>query len=236
MTTPREFAKFCALYIAEHPQALEDFHSVREFSYPKPENLPEAFRDRPQTIAQTNRNLLLGNVEGVDGLKTGYIIESGYNIAITALRNGTRFIAVLLGGPGASSSQGGRIRADDAGTLINWAFEHYRTIRPQIEQLRPARVWKGNIKTVPLEPQGGLAFTAPTDRAGSVSFTVLRNPEAIAPIQKGSVLGEIVFSDSVGELRRVPLVATEDVGRGNFFRRAADSIILFFLKLFGKIP
>ncbi len=235
MTTAREYARFCAVYVARHPRALVDFHAVKEFSYPKPENLPEAFRDRPRTIAQTNRNLLLGEIDGVDGLKTGYIIESGYNIAITGERSGSRFIAVLLGGPGSSSSQGGRIRAEDAGKLISWAFDSFRTIRPEIERLEPARIYKGAAKTVALESAGPLAFAAPSDRAKTVAYDVVRKPAVIAPVAKGNVLGEIVFSDEKGELKRVPLVAAADVERGNFFRRAADAVALFFLKLFGKI-
>ena len=45
-----------------------------------------------------NHNQLLGNIPGVDGLKTGYIDSSGYNLAISALRDQKRIIAVVLGG------------------------------------------------------------------------------------------------------------------------------------------
>ena len=45
-----------------------------------------------------NHNHLLGSVPGVDGLKTGYIGASGFNLAASANRNGRRLIAVVLGG------------------------------------------------------------------------------------------------------------------------------------------
>jgi D-alanyl-D-alanine carboxypeptidase (penicillin-binding protein 5/6) len=45
-----------------------------------------------------NHNRLLGSVPGVDGLKTGYIGASGFNLAASANRNGRRLIAVVLGG------------------------------------------------------------------------------------------------------------------------------------------
>ncbi|PHS21705.1 MAG: hypothetical protein COA84_15340 [Robiginitomaculum sp.] len=45
-----------------------------------------------------NHNTLLGRVKGVDGLKTGFTNQSGYNIAVTAERDGQRLIVVVFGG------------------------------------------------------------------------------------------------------------------------------------------
>ncbi len=45
-----------------------------------------------------NHNRLLGNYRGVDGLKTGYTVASGFNLAASAVRDGHRIIAVVLGG------------------------------------------------------------------------------------------------------------------------------------------
>src|SRR5262249_18402401 len=44
-----------------------------------------------------NHNPMLGRFYGADGMKTGYICDSGYNIVATATRNGVRHIAVVLG-------------------------------------------------------------------------------------------------------------------------------------------
>ncbi|HYG57071.1 MAG TPA: D-alanyl-D-alanine carboxypeptidase family protein, partial [Symbiobacteriaceae bacterium] len=87
MVTAREYAQFARLYIQLHPQALKELHSVVEFRYPLWENLsPEEKIGKNQgtyqPILQYNRNHLLGQMEGVDGLKTGFIDESGYNIAL----------------------------------------------------------------------------------------------------------------------------------------------------------
>ncbi|MGN6516044.1 MAG: D-alanyl-D-alanine carboxypeptidase family protein [Rhizomicrobium sp.] len=43
-------------------------------------------------------DMLIGNYKGADGIKTGYIDASGYNLVSTAQRVGTRLIAVLMGG------------------------------------------------------------------------------------------------------------------------------------------
>jgi D-alanyl-D-alanine carboxypeptidase len=44
-------------------------------------------------------NRLLDSMEGFDGLKTGYTNASGFNLAGSAVRDGRRLIAVVLGGP-----------------------------------------------------------------------------------------------------------------------------------------
>jgi D-alanyl-D-alanine carboxypeptidase len=50
-----------------------------------------------------NHNHLLDWYDGADGIKTGYIGASGYNLAASAVRNGRRLIGVVMGGPSAGS-------------------------------------------------------------------------------------------------------------------------------------
>jgi D-alanyl-D-alanine carboxypeptidase (penicillin-binding protein 5/6) len=226
MTTAREFAFFCREYLILHPETLRNYHSVAEFDYPKASNVPEPYRDHPETIVQYNRNALLGIVEGVDGLKTGYIDEAGYNIALTAERRGTRFIAVILGAP--AGPRGERIRTRDGRALLDWAFDRYQTIRPETGELPPARVWKGKIRRGRIVPGTALAFTALTSRGEGLRWETEMDDPLVAPLPAGSPAGSLVFYDNAGELRRIPLVMGEDVEAGGFFRRLWDSIRLFF--------
>lgn len=53
------------------------------------------FRDR----SFHNHNHLLGKCEGVDGIKTGFINSSGFNLVASSKRNGVRLIGVVFGGP-----------------------------------------------------------------------------------------------------------------------------------------
>ncbi len=46
-----------------------------------------------------NHNRLLGNVQGVDGIKTGYTRASGFNLTTSLRRNNRHLIAVVMGGP-----------------------------------------------------------------------------------------------------------------------------------------
>ena len=69
--------------------------------------------------AGRNHNHLLGQVAGVDGIKTGYTSASGFNLASMAERNGRRVIVVVLGGENA------RARDAQVTYLIEGAFQEY---------------------------------------------------------------------------------------------------------------
>ncbi len=67
---------------------------------------------------------LIGNYRGADGIKTGYIDASGYNLVSTAERDGTRLIAVVMGGLTAEK------RDEAMVDLLDAAFEAVRTKAP----------------------------------------------------------------------------------------------------------
>ena len=87
VTTARDFALLCR-ELLKHKDTLR-YTATRE----------RAFRpsDPRHMIMMRNHDHLLGAVEGVDGLKTGFFAEAGYSIAITAQRNGQRVIAIVIG-------------------------------------------------------------------------------------------------------------------------------------------
>ena len=63
-----------------------------------------------------NYNTLLGRYPGADGMKTGFICASGFNLVATATRDGRRLIAVVLGAPSSA------VRAVKAAQLLEQGF------------------------------------------------------------------------------------------------------------------
>lgn len=104
MTTARDMAR---LAIALHRDFPQYFHYFRERS----------FVHNGRTWRSHNN--LVGRVNGVDGMKTGYIRASGFNIAVSAERSGHRIVAVVMGGPTAAS------RDNHAEELVNAAFRSF---------------------------------------------------------------------------------------------------------------
>ena len=222
LTTAEEFAFFCRQYVKQHPDSLKDFHSVINFSYPLARNMPESYRGRLQTYHQQNNNSLLRTFPGVDGLKTGYIDESGYNFALTAERDNTRFILVILGAESVSS------READGERLLTWAFKNFKTARPVIESIERERLWKGRENEAELILSGDIEFTSPVDRANSLYYQVIIPEKLIAPLPRGHEAGYLEISDDRGALNRVPLLTARSYEKGNFFKRLWHSILLLF--------
>jgi len=224
-TSAADYTRFCQIYLAEHPDSLALLHSVPSFAYPLAINTGTSFT---RTIVQNNRNSLLGKIDGVDGLKTGYISEAGYNIALTGSRGGTRLIAVLLGASGEDE------RDRDGRALLEWGFTNFRTLRLEANFIPETRIWGTKEKFFSLKPEEGLTFTVSNNRAGVLQQDTELIPYLKAPMSAGNEAGVLIISDGIGELRRVPLVLEKDAPQGNFFRVLLDSITLLFKKLFAK--
>jgi D-alanyl-D-alanine carboxypeptidase (penicillin-binding protein 5/6) len=232
LTTARDFAVFCREYLRLYPENLKKYHSVTQFAYPKVSNLRPSLQNKVETIVQGNHISLIYSFDGVDGLKTGYIDESGYNIALTAERSGTRFIAVILGVSASLGSRWGvRARDADGEALLTWAFNNFKTVRPEIPAIPPARVWKGALNHVPLAvPETARALTVLADRSDHIRCEIAVY-ELTAPLPAGFPAGNVEFFDDNERIARAELLTSEEIVTGNFFKRLWDSICLFFLNL-----
>ena len=113
LTTPRDFAKLCR-HLVNHTDVLK-YTSVTEMDF------GTGVRAKP--LEMRNHNKLVGKVEGVDGLKTGYTEAAGYCLSATALRNGRRVIAVVMGSLGPNGQRDyGRARDIDTVELLERGF------------------------------------------------------------------------------------------------------------------
>jgi D-alanyl-D-alanine carboxypeptidase len=82
LTTARDMA-LLARYLVGHHRDRYDLFATRSIRW--------------HGASRPNHNRLLGHVRGVDGLKTGYTVEAGFNLAASSLRKGKRMIVVVLG-------------------------------------------------------------------------------------------------------------------------------------------
>lgn len=69
---------------------------IRDF--PQYQRFFEIESIRVGQAVMNNHNKLIGRFQGADGMKTGYVCASGFNIVATATRGGRRLVAVVLGG------------------------------------------------------------------------------------------------------------------------------------------
>jgi D-alanyl-D-alanine carboxypeptidase (penicillin-binding protein 5/6) len=83
ITTARDLTVLSRAVMRDYPQYYR-FFGVSSWTY--------------QGRDYRNTNGLLSSGRGYDGIKTGYINASGYNLAASAVRDGRRLITVVLGG------------------------------------------------------------------------------------------------------------------------------------------
>ncbi len=227
-TTAREMAVLARAYILRHPGALGDYHSRTTMHFPREDVMPAGAEPPAIKILLQTTNKLLFKYDGCDGLKTGYIDESGYNLIATAERDGSRFIVVTLGGAGGPDS-----RTRSGAYLLDWAFANWKTVRPEAPDPGSARAWGGASETVTLAYANTPVFTVQARLAGSIRCRIEATAEVEAPVSAGTRLGQAVFTSGDVVVRRIDLVAAEDVALGNLFVRMRDALIRFFRRLFG---
>lgn len=99
-----------------------------------------------------NYNRLLGSFAGADGMKTGYVCESGYSMVASATRAGRTLVAVVLGAMGEGE------RAEVAARLLEKGFAAGASEAPRLDELQDAET----IEAFDMRPHacGGRALPA----------------------------------------------------------------------------
>jgi serine-type D-Ala-D-Ala carboxypeptidase (penicillin-binding protein 5/6) len=179
----------------------------------------EGFRGGKLTM--NNHNKLLFRMPEVDGLKTGFFRETGFNIVATARKNDLRLIVVVLGSPTA------KIRD-------NLALEKFKKTFAQYKKLDLAK--KGEtINQEVLLPDGetgrikGVAaadFTCsvPLDQKSPVVREVQLPAQIAGPVKAGQKLGSLLFKSDNQIIGQVAIIAPVDVPEAGFFKKLMRKI------------
>lgn len=206
-TTARDFARFSQIYLKHFPESIKLFHSVKEMTF--------------NGITHSSTNKVLGKVEGVDGLKTGYIEESGYNLALTACKNDKRIIAILMGGSGTNSFEGNINRIHDSKEITDWYYSTFTTSLPDYYSF-DVSAFCGSKNKLTLLPLYVTPFTVPLEKEKSIRLETEYKKIIDAPVKCGQSLGYLSFYCDEKLLGKVPLIADRTIEKGNFIKRQLD--------------
>ena len=169
-------------------------------------------RDYPEYYALFNRtrfsykgrnyvshNNVTKRYRGADGLKTGYVRASGFNLITSARRDGTNLVAVVLGGRTAARRDRQMIRLLDQNFYkIMQAKKKNGTLYAQtpLPVYKPVQEFKiasshltkpsRNVTEVP-EPESGIG-------SGDMSYVPIAKPFQYSPIPKPQVENDIPMS------------------------------------------
>ncbi len=167
-------------------------------------------------IRQENRNRLLWvESSGADGIKTGHTDAAGYNLASSAVRNGYRVIAVVLGATDETARHNASLN------LLNFAFHnfHQRELYHAGEELTRVSLRDGVADTVSVGTINAISEILPDAKYNNLSGKVIINEALSAPIQKNQVVGEIQLLIDDRIIYRYPAVALESIDKAGFASR-----------------
>jgi D-alanyl-D-alanine carboxypeptidase (penicillin-binding protein 5/6) len=208
-TTARDSAILSSALIREFPEYYR-WYAQREFTW--------------NGITQQNRNGLLWRDPTVDGVKTGHTESAGYCLVASAKREGMRLVSAVLG------TESMRAREDANAALLNYGFNFFETKRLYAagEPLTTARVWKGASPEVGLALQRDLYVTGQRGQTGSVKAEFQLPDRLVAPLAANTPIGKVNILVDGTTIATHDLYPAQDVARGGLFRRASDTVRLWF--------
>ena len=188
------------------------------------EKYPEVLEYAKTTVLeQPSRNFkkestipLVGEVEGVDGLKTGHTDEAGYCLVSTMkIKKGEsefRIISVLMGAKTKAD------RAQYMKDMLNYAKQNIETrklidIEKFTKKVDVKSASNGYVELVPKEDIERVSMKG-------INYTTEVNVgEVKLPLKKGDKVGEILIKNSNEVIATVDLVATEDYSKAGLLSR-----------------
>jgi serine-type D-Ala-D-Ala carboxypeptidase (penicillin-binding protein 5/6) len=211
--TVRELATLARHIIRTYPDFYK-MYGEREFTWNK--------------IRQQNRNPLLPMEIGADGLKTGYIRESGYNLVGSAVQNGLRLIVVVTGLDSAKE------RAAEGRKLLEWGFRsfHARMLFAEGQAIGEAKVFGGAKGRVPLVPAKPVRIMLPRNSNDKIIARIVYTGPVPAPVREGQPIGRLKVWRNDALALEMPLQAGADIETGNLPQRAFDAATEMVISVF----
>lgn len=206
-TTAHDIAILSAAMIRDFPEHYK-WYSEKEYTY--------------NGITQHNRNKLLWRDNSVDGLKTGHTEEAGYCLSASAKRDGMRLMAVVLG----TASE--NARAQEIQKMFNFGFRFFEThqLYAADEPITQTKVWKGQTDQLDLGLAQPLSITVARGSYKDLQASTSIQQPVVAPVAKGTELGEVEIRLGDEVVATQKLVAVNDIEQGSWWRRILDSLLM----------
>ncbi len=175
----------------------------------------EGFRDDKFTM--TNHNKLLVKMPGlVDGMKTGYYSQTGFNVVATARKGDLRFIVVVMGSPNA------KIRDNLAMEKFKKAFSQYKILnvvkKGEVVD-KDIILADGKYRKIKGITSANFMYPMPVDKKGTVKKEIVVPEKVSGEVKEGQKLGELVIKLENEQIGKVDIVSPVYVPKANLFTR-----------------
>lgn len=204
----RDLATLARYIITEHSEAYK-IYGKPEFTWNK--------------ITQQNRNPLLKDYPGADGMKTGYTKEAGYGLVGSAVRDGRRLIMVIAGLKTIND------RKAEAQKLLDWGFRQFKPVDVYEagETVAEARVWGGTENWVDLVTAQSYRIALSPAEQQAIEVKLTYTGPLMAPVKKGETIGQVRLLVDGRVISELPVETAADVPAvDSMWQKAADSVLI----------
>ncbi len=204
----RDLAVMARHIITAFPQRYR-YYSMPEFTW--------------NNISQQNRNPLLKDYPGADGMKTGYTKEAGYGLVGSAMRDGRRLIMVIAGLKSLNE------RREEAQSLLDWGFRQFRSVDVYArgDRIGKARVWGGISRSVDLVAMTDVRVSLSTEEQETAEVKLAYSGPLIAPVEAGRQVGSVRLVVDGFTVADVPVATASAVAEEtSMWSRAVDSLVI----------
>ena len=158
-----------------------------------------------------NTNKLIRNYKGASGLKTGSTSVALYNLSASATRDDLSLIAVVMKAPTT------KIRFAEAEKLLDYGFNNfqYSKFANTNDILKTISVEKGIKDNIELAYENSAGALIKKGESKNVEQNINIPDKISAPVNKGDVIGNIVYTIDGNEISSVNIIANETVEKNN---------------------
>ena len=171
-----------------------------------------------------NTNRMLKFYQGMDGLKTGYTSDSGFNLTATATRNSLRLISVVMGGETSKS------RNQDTATLLDYGFNTYKvvTLYKKGETITNHTFHNAKTENTPIIAKEDITYVAKKNNEPNTMNVTVKISQEEAPISNEDKIGQVIITNpNTGWQTSFDVYAKNNVEKLKF----KDIILEYFKKL-----
>ena len=204
-TTARDLVKLGRALTLDHPALYRRFFGHRQLTW--------------RNITQPNHDPVTGQIEGGDGIKTGFTAEAGFTFLGSAERERRRLLVVLAGAPTASA------RDTAARALLEWGFDRFRpqTLLASGQVVGQARVQQGAARHVGLRLPRDLVAALPHG-GGAATAEIAYHGPLVAPVAAGQEVARLRLRVDGVLVQEVPLEAASGVAAANVWQRLGNGL------------
>lgn len=197
----------CAYDIGMISKELMCYDETHEWFTAWQEDIKVGLPGKQKKFTLTNTNKLIRSYNGAIGVKTGFTQDAGYCLSGAAERDGTRFIAVVLG------CKTSDIRFAEMRRLLDYGFANYETVKvaQKGEKIKQIKIDKGDVEKIFAVADTDVGLTVKKGAGKNVKTKKIIDGSLPANIKKGQKIGSLVVYDGKEKAAEFDLVSDREV-------------------------